>query len=97
LSEQLRAVKGWDEQGRWRVREGWSWERCSVDRDHLEVGFQLLPQGTMLPLQLLEGPHAAAETKRRCISNDRSASLDHREKVAGHLRWIGVASPWHCQ
>ena len=30
-----------------------------IDKDYLEVGLQLLPEYTMLPLQLLERPHAA--------------------------------------
>ena len=30
-----------------------------IDKDYLEVGLQLLPEYAMLPLQLLERPHAA--------------------------------------
>jgi hypothetical protein len=37
--------------------------------EYLEVGFQLLPEDSMLPLQVLEGPHTTANTKGRRISN----------------------------
>ena len=39
-----------------------------VQNEYLEVGFQLLPEDSMLPLQVLEGPHTTVKTSR-CISN----------------------------